>query len=90
MTYNAKIHGVAGDAEDLVVESGGTITVKSGGVINIETGGVVQANGAAVSAIADLDQDISATYVEAEVQAISDKVDAILAALRSLGLVAAA
>lgn len=36
-------------------------------------------------AIADLGQDISATYVEAEIQAISDKVDAILAALRTAG-----
>ena len=40
------------------------------------------------SAIADLGQDISATYVEAEVQAISDKVDLILAALRAHGLIA--
>ena len=38
-------------------------------------------------AIADLNQDISAAYVEAEVQAISDKVDEILAALRASGLV---
>ena len=37
-------------------------------------------------AVADLDQDISATYVEAEVQAISDKVDALLAALRTAKL----
>jgi hypothetical protein len=35
------------------------------------------------TAVADLDQDISAGYVEAEVQAISDKVDAILAVLRT-------
>ena len=34
------------------------------------------------AAVADLGQDISATYVEAEVQAISDKVDALLAQLR--------
>jgi len=40
-------------------------------------------------AIADLNQDISAAYVEAEVQAISDKVDAILVALRAAGVVAA-
>jgi acetolactate synthase small subunit len=38
------------------------------------------------TAVADLNQDISASYVEAEVQAISDKVDAILAALRAAGL----
>lgn len=36
-----------------------------------------------LSGIAALNQDISATYVEAEVQAISDKVDAILAALQN-------
>lgn len=41
-----------------------------------------------MDAIADLNQDISVTYVEAEVQAISDKVDALLAALRAAGLLA--
>lgn len=40
------------------------------------------------SAIADLNQTISGTYQQSEVQAISDKVDAILAALRSIGLIA--
>jgi len=39
-----------------------------------------------MAAVADLDQDISATYVEAEVQALSDKVDALLAALRTAKL----
>lgn len=39
-------------------------------------------------AIANLGQDISATYVEAEVQAISTKVDAILDALRKAGIIA--
>ena len=42
-----------------------------------------------MAAVADLDQDISAGYVEAEVQAISDKVDALLAALRTAGILAA-
>ena len=41
------------------------------------------------TAIADLGQDISATYVEAEIQAISDKVDVILAALRTAKIIAA-
>ena len=41
----------------------------------------------AASAVVDLNQDITATYVEAEVQAISDKVDEILAALRLSGAV---
>lgn len=40
------------------------------------------------AAVADLGQDISATYVEAEVQAISDKVDELLAALRAAGQIA--
>lgn len=41
-----------------------------------------------MAAIADLNQDISASPTEAEVQAISDKVDALLAALRTAGLLA--
>jgi len=40
------------------------------------------------AAVADLNQDISAAYVEAEVQAISDKVDALLASLRAAGIIA--
>jgi len=39
------------------------------------------------SAIADLNQTISGSYTQSEVQAISDKVDAILAALRAIGLI---
>ena len=39
-------------------------------------------------AVADLDQDISVGYTEAEIQAISDKVDVILARLRSAGIIA--
>lgn len=40
------------------------------------------------AAVADLNQDVSAAYVEAEVQAISDKVDALLAALRAANIIA--
>lgn len=40
------------------------------------------------AAVADLNQNISAAYVEAEVQAISDKVDALLASLRAGGFIA--
>ena len=40
------------------------------------------------AAVADLNQDISAAYVEAEVQAISDKVDTLLASLRAGGFIA--
>lgn len=41
-----------------------------------------------VAAVADLNQDISASYTEAEIQAISDKVDELLAALRTAGILA--
>jgi phosphosulfolactate synthase (CoM biosynthesis protein A) len=42
-----------------------------------------------IPAIADLNQDISTGGpTEAEAQAISDKVDALLAALRTVGLLA--
>lgn len=41
-----------------------------------------------MDAIADLNQTISGSYTQAEVQAISDKVDALLAALRALELLA--
>lgn len=40
------------------------------------------------AAVADLNQNISATYDQTEVQAISDKVDELLAALRAAGLMA--
>lgn len=39
-----------------------------------------------VADVADLNQTISGTYTQAEVQAISDKVDELLAALRAAGL----
>lgn len=38
------------------------------------------------AALADLNQNISASYVEAEVQAISDKLDALLGRMRSAGV----
>ena len=41
-----------------------------------------------MGAIADLDQTISDPPTQAEVQALSDKVDALLAALRTAGLLA--
>ena len=44
------------------------------------------ATGKRVDAVDDLGQSISGTYTQAEVQAISDKVDELLAALRTSGL----
>ncbi len=40
-------------------------------------------NGLPASAVSDLNQTISGSYSQAQVQAISDKVDALLAALRA-------
>lgn len=42
----------------------------------------------AIPAITDLNQDISTGFDEGEIQAISDKIDEILAAFRTLGLLA--
>lgn len=56
-----------------------TPTLKTNGVQVLGTQGV---------AIADLAQTITATYVQAESQAMSDKIDVILAALRAHGLIA--
>lgn len=54
-----------------------------------ELGEVIEGADPAV-AVADLGQTISATYTQSEVQAISDKVDALLGALRTAGLLASA
>ena len=59
------------------------------GDVNVTTGNAYRVAGTAVidglgAAIADLNQTISATPTQAEVQAISDKVDAILATMRDL------
>ena len=40
------------------------------------------------AAVANLGQTISVTYVQAEVQAISNKVDELLGALRTAGIIA--
>ena len=51
-----------------------------------KTGGTLTAN-PIQEAITDLEQTISATPTRAEIQAISDKVDSILAALRSAKII---
>lgn len=69
-----------------VTMSGGVIT----GIVDRRPELILSnaANFKAATAVADLNQDISASYVEAEVQAMSDKVDELLAALRTAGLLA--
>ena len=78
--YQAQNYFKQGDQE-LVI--GGKFTVLAGatfdGIAKVET----------QPAIADLDQTISDPPTQAEVQAISDKVDAILAAIRAGKVIAA-
>lgn len=40
------------------------------------------------AAVADLNQTISVAYTQSEVQALSDKVDELLGALRAAGIIA--
>lgn len=60
-------HGATGD----LVGTGDTMTTSTAGVAN------------QIAAVADLNQTISGTYTQSEVQAISDKVDELLAAMRT-------
>lgn len=78
--YQAQNYFKQGDQE-LVI--GGKFTVLAGATFE----GIAKVE--AQDAIADLDQTIGGTYGQAEVQAISDKVDAILAALRAANILAA-
>lgn len=57
-------------------------------IANGEVNQIIDRMDREAEAVADLNQDISATYVEAEVQAISDKMDELLAALRAAGMLA--
>lgn len=79
--YQAQNYFKQGDQE-LVI--GGKFTVLAGatfdGIAKVET----------QDAIADLDQTISDPPTQAQVQAISDKVDVILAAIRAGKVIAAA
>lgn len=60
--------------------------INDGTDTRVEVDGSVMVTGTQQTDITDLNQTISGTYSQTEVQAISDKVDEILAALRSYGL----
>jgi len=83
MSYQTKVYHAQG-GDEVVVADGGTITVQSGGAVVVESGGALGQQ----DAEADLDQTISGSPTQAEVQAISDKVDALLAKLRLAGILA--
>ena len=75
MTFNTKVH---------MEQGGGTLTVESGGAIDIKAGGKVFAGGVQAGAISDVDTAGSATAA-----ANATAINAILAALRGAGIIAA-
>lgn len=77
--YNAKVYRPQG-GDKLVVDGGGQIEIKEGGKIT--------AAGTQAEAIADLELTASETYDAEELEAVAGKVDAILAALRAIGIIA--
>lgn len=77
--YNAKVYRPQG-GDKLVVDDGGQIEIKEGGKIT--------AAGTQAEAIADLELTASETYDAEELEAVAGKVDAILAALRAIGIIA--
>lgn len=74
--------------EPIITDKGTAFNVDFGTTSGTATEGGTTTNNPEQTAIASLSQTISATYVQAEVQAISSKVDAILSALRSANIIA--
>lgn len=60
-----------------------TLVVESGGVIDVKSGGVIKADGTQTAAIADI-SEVEAVFSAEE----RGKVNLILAALRSAGIIA--
>lgn len=97
--YSAKIH-IKQDADELVIESGGEVGVESGGKVGVEsggevdikTGGKILANGTQANHIADAStaHDLNATFsdteVEAALNALGTKINAILVAIEGAGI----
>lgn len=75
MTFNTKVH---------IEQGGDTLTVEAGGAINFQSGAKLLAGGAQAVAIADVETGGSAT---AAANAVA--INAILAALRGAGIIAA-
>lgn len=95
------ISTVAGGKIDVV--DGSTLNVESGGKIDIATGGVISAEGTQAANIADLaittdltDVDTGtdmtaaqAAAIEADLASIATKLNAVLAALKGVGIISA-
>lgn len=75
--------GGTGNAILVSGDGAGTITSIAMAATNITANGTEVLTHDPVAAVTDLNQTISASYSQAEVQAISDKVDALLAAMRT-------
>lgn len=85
MAYNAKVYRKQG-GDELIVEDGGKITVEQGGQIDLDGDAYVVVIGSQ-DALADLDLTASDTYAKTELQGVADKVDAILAVLRTAKII---
>lgn len=95
------ISTVAGGKIDVV--DGSTLNVKSGGKIDIATGGIISAGGTQAANIADLaittdltDVDTGtdmtaaqAAAIEADLASIATKLNAVIAALKGVGIISA-
>lgn len=73
--------------EPMIATKGTAFNNNFGTSTGTVTEGGTTTNNPKQTAIADLNQTISATYTQAEVQAISDKIDDILGALRGANIV---
>jgi pyruvoyl-dependent arginine decarboxylase (PvlArgDC) len=85
--------GLAADApgEDIATAIGLAISQPAGAIhVAYDAADVATTLAHRAAVVAALAQDISTTYVEAEVQAISTKLDAVIAALKTAGLMASA
>ena len=82
MTYNASVHLTQG-GDELVVADGGSITVEAGGQIILADGAILAPAGGQAAAIGDV------TGGETVDEEGRTAINAILAALRGAGIVAA-
>lgn len=94
MSYQPKIYKTDG-GDTQVVASGGQVTVESGGEIAVASGGVISAAGTQASHIADASVTYTTEGLDTEAEIIAainttnGKINAILAALEGVGILAA-
>lgn len=81
---NVAVHLPHGGAS-LEIDSGGAVNVASGGAVNVASGGQITDDGTQASAIADISESESVFSAAERV-----KFNAVLAALRGVGVIAAA